>query len=509
MLLALAVVVSGTIQLSERGGSELQSWGRAGVEVAGVVLEPASRAPRDDADSEETATSGGWAGADGALRTRLRADLVPRRSGEGVPRSARVVVQAVIDCPGVGAVAWGQRIRGEGRLVPARASPGDAALVRVSECSLVEGPGGPLGAAAELRRAMADRAAQLPGDGGRLLPGLAIGDDSGVPDSLSEAMVLSGLSHLTAVSGANCAIVVAIALAAAAACGARRAGRIAAGATALLGFVLLVTPEPSVIRAAVMAIAVLIAMASGHRAAAGLALAVAVTVCLVVDPWLIREYGFLLSVASTAALVTIAGPMTRVFARRMPGPLAAALAVPLSAQLACQPVIAILDPAVSLVSVPANILAAPAAPLATVLGLLCCLAGPVLPTIATGIGALAWVPSTWIALCARAGAALPMLRLELAHGVTAVVFCALLSAVVVVAVLAATPGLPADGAPGRVRLPPLTSAMAAAAVGLCLAALLVSSVRPVIRSAAVPDDWTVFGCDVGQGDAVLVRVGGS
>ena len=52
-----------------------------------------------------------------------------------------------------------------------------------------------------LRQRFADAAARLPGDGGRLLPGLAIGDTTRVDEALDSAMKVSSLSHLTAVSG--------------------------------------------------------------------------------------------------------------------------------------------------------------------------------------------------------------------------------------------------------------------------------------------------------------------
>jgi competence protein ComEC len=58
-------------------------------------------------------------------------------------------------------------------------------------------------------------------------------------------MKASSLSHLTAVSGANCALIVAGAFGLAALCGARRGVRVGAGLVALGSFVILVSPEPS------------------------------------------------------------------------------------------------------------------------------------------------------------------------------------------------------------------------------------------------------------------------
>jgi competence protein ComEC len=53
----------------------------------------------------------------------------------------------------------------------------------------------------DLRGRFRDAAGALPGDGGDLLPGLAIGDTSAVGVPLDAAMKATSLSHLTAVSG--------------------------------------------------------------------------------------------------------------------------------------------------------------------------------------------------------------------------------------------------------------------------------------------------------------------
>ena len=80
---------------------------------------------------------------------------------------------------------------------------------------------------------------------------------------------------------------------------------------ALVGFIVLVTPESSVVRAGAMAVVVLIALASGRPGGGVAALAVAVIVLLCVDPWYSRDYGFALSVCATAGLLLLAGPLSR------------------------------------------------------------------------------------------------------------------------------------------------------------------------------------------------------
>ena len=119
----------------------------------------------------------------------------------------------------------------------------------------------------------------------------------------------SSLSHLTAVSGANCAIVVGLAFGAVAAAGGSRAARVAGGVVALIGFVLLVTPEPSVVRAAAMALIAMLGVLLGRTGAGIAVLCLAVTVLLVADPWLAGSLGFALSAVATGSLLLWARPL--------------------------------------------------------------------------------------------------------------------------------------------------------------------------------------------------------
>lgn len=346
-----------------------------------------------------------------------------------------------------------------------------------------------------LRTGFAEAAEALGGDGGALVPGLAIGDTSAVGDELDAAMKASSLSHLTAVSGANCAIVTAAAFALAAAAGFGRRSRVVVALVALLGFVVLVTPESSVVRAGVMAVVVLIALVSGRPGGGVAALAIAVVLLLCIDPWYSRDYGFALSVCATAGLLLLAGPLARALGRVMPTPLAIVLGVPLAAQLACQPVLVLLDPAIALYGVPANLLAAPAAPVGTVAGLLGCLLMPLLPSVGFAFLQVAWLPASWIALVAHAAAALPLGRLPWipdAAGAGLLVVCTALALWLVF-----------DRTPrprSRVAVAAVLLIALAVPVGIGLGA-------PMLGRALRPGSWDLAACDVGQGDAVFVRSG--
>ncbi|WP_167051371.1 ComEC/Rec2 family competence protein [Salinibacterium sp. ZJ77] len=375
------------------------------------------------------------------------------------------------------------------------AEPGDSITV----LAFADEPGERLGrappvlaAAADLRAGLRELASALPGRGAQLLPGLAVGDTSRVDEGLHADMKISSLSHLTAVSGANCAIVVGAVFAIAAALGTPRGVRVGAALLALIGFVVLVTPEPSVLRASVMAGVVLIGLASGRPMRGVPALALAVVVLLVVDPWTARSYGFALSVLATAGLLLLASPLASLLARWVPAPLALVVAIPLAAQLACQPVLVLLSPTIAGWGVLANVLAGPAAPLATVLGLIACLLAPVAPPIAVALAAIAWLPATWVASVATLGADLPGARLPWLDGAAGLVSLAALTAL----------GLVAAFAPQGSRWRRASSIVVL--TGLVAAGTTPALVR-LADTLSRPSDWQFAMCDVGQGDALVVR----
>lgn len=376
------------------------------------------------------------------------------------------------------------------------AYPGDRAVVAITArtVEVLNPPAGLWAATAALRQSLVAAAAGLPGGGGELVPGLAVGDTSAVSGETDAQMKASSLSHLTAVSGANCALVVGIGYLLAAACGARRGARVAVGVVALAGFVALVTPEPSVVRAATMAGIAMIALLLGREGAGLAVLSAAVVTLLITDPWLAQSLGFALSVAATAALLVLARPLARALARLMPHPLALGLSVPLAAQLACGPLLILVEPRVALWGVAANVLAAPAAPAATVVGLLACLSAPV-PILQSGLAALAWLPASWIAATASVTSSLPFASLSWPEGLGGAALLIGVSALVVFALV-----IPRESRWRRARGVSIVSL--SAVVGVVLGGVALSGVA---GRWTIPGDWTVLACDVGQGDALLVR----
>ncbi|MFF1879042.1 ComEC/Rec2 family competence protein [Leifsonia sp. NPDC058230] len=354
-----------------------------------------------------------------------------------------------------------------------------------------------LGWTARIRERLAAGAALTPGDGGALLPGLSIGDVTAVGEQLDEDMKASSLSHLTAVSGANCALVTGLVFFGGSLVGLGRRGRVAAALVALVAFVVLVTPGASVIRAATMAVVVLIAVARGRPAQGLPVLALAVIVLLLHDPWLARNYGFALSVLATAGLLVLARPLARVLTRWMPRALATVVSIPLAAQVMCQPVLLMLAPTLPLYGVGANLLAEPAAPLATVLGLVACVLLPVAPVLGQAVVWVAWIPAAWIAQVAHTASSLPGSSLPWLDGPVGVALCA--CAVAAIAVLVLSPSGPPRGV-----LATIAGGALIAGVGVYSGSLGGGALGRVL---SIPPDWQIAACDVGQGDGVLVRDG--
>jgi competence protein ComEC len=316
---------------------------------------------------------------------------------------------------------------------------------------------------------------------GGLLVGLVTGDVRRLPTADQDAMQATGLTHLTAVSGSNVAVVAAGVLAL---CGLARAGartRRVAVAVVLGWFAYLTRFEPSVMRAGAMAAMVLLAASRGVLRDARHALSGAVLLLVLLDPLVAGSLGLLLSATATAGVLVVA-PRVRDRLHRLPRRLAELTGITIGAQVAVVPLLLASFGEVPLASVPANVLAVPLAAAAAVVAF----------------------PATVMSIVhVDAGAALFVLARPQAAGILAIAHrfdgvggaAALAAPVTVVALVAGAcwvatrPGSPA----ARVT--------AAATAFACVAA----AVQPLGGRVLPARTFTVTAIDVGQGDAFLVR----
>ncbi|MGW0609830.1 ComEC/Rec2 family competence protein [Streptomyces sp. NPDC002788] len=400
------------------------------------------------------------------------------------------------------------RLRVDARLAPAT-TRGDrvAAVLRVRGRGAPEVVGEPSAAqrlAGRLRAGLREATDGLPADARALLPGLVVGDTSRVTPDLEEAFKETDLTHTLAVSGANFTILLALLLGPpglaqhaerrglAPRLGISLRGTAVLGGALSLGFVVVCRPDPSVVRAAACGAVALLALATGRRRSLLPALATAVLLLVLYDPWLARSYGFLLSVVATGALLTLAPRWSAGLRRRgAPPRLAEALAAAGAAQALCAPVVAVLSARVSLVAVPCNLLAEFAIAPATVLGFAALAAAPVAMPVAEALAWCAHWPAEWIAGIARTGAALPGAGVDWPGSWTG---AALLAAVTLVGLLV-----------GR-RM--LRHPWWCGVCGLLLV-LVVVQPPPLTRTLTgwPPPGWRMVMCDVGQGDAMVLAAG--
>jgi competence protein ComEC len=208
-----------------------------------------------------------------------------------------------------------------------------------------------------LRRTLGQGGAVLSDRHASLLAGLTLGDDRDQPADMTDAFRAAGLTHILAVSGQNVAFV--MVLAAPVLARLRFGPRLVVTLAVLGGFALVTRFEPSVLRATAMAGVAATGAALGRPASSVRVLGLGVCGVLLVDPLLATSLGFRLSVAGAAGIVVAAGRIERV----LPGPrwLAAPLSVTLAAQLAVAPLLVASFGAVPVASLPANLLALPAA----------------------------------------------------------------------------------------------------------------------------------------------------
>lgn len=409
-------------------------------------------------------------------------------AGRPVASTGRVVLLA--PAQGWAALVPGQRLRAVGMLLPPRPGELTVAALRVYEKPARVSPA-PWWqrAARSMRHALREVSAAVLGpDEAGLLPGLVVGDTSALPLRVETDFRAAGLSHLTAVSGSNVVIVVgAVFLLLRLLRLGPRTSAVAAGVV-LLGYVILVGSEPSVLRAGLMGAVGLLALALGRNRSALPALAFSVAVLVLADPGMAVSVGFALSVVATAALVLLA-PVWVAAARRwgVPGGVAEAVAVPLAAFVATVPIIAGISGQVSLVTVAANVLAAPVVAPATVLGVVAAVGAMVVPVLAEAAVWLAGPEVSWLVLVAQEAASVPGAVVGWPGGWWGGLAAALVCA----------------GGVAVTRSRMVLTALTAVLAGVAVVAVPVVIVTP----GWPPSRWVFVACDVGQGDGLVLSTG--
>lgn len=326
-------------------------------------------------------------------------------------------------------------------------------------------------------------------DASGLVAGLTIGERGAISEELAEQMKALSLTHLVAVSGANLAIVMGVVYLITARLGLSRNLRFSSALLVMAGYVLLVGPESSVIRAATMAVFVMLGLWVGRGTNPLAALSLAIIFLLSVDPGLAVDIGFGLSALATAGLLVLAPKLYGLLEDKMPKLLAIGIAATVSAQLYTLPIILYLQPSLPVYSVLANLLVEPLVAPVTILGLIAVLTIWI-PPVSSLISFIASLGSNWIVVVASNLAPMPFVRLHFIDGPIGVLLAT--SFVVALSVHFST-------SRAFLRVAAKTSM-----AGLVIVAGAWTA-TDVVRSETFAGSWQVFFCDVGQGDAALIR----
>jgi competence protein ComEC len=385
----------------------------------------------------------------------------------------RVPVRVIMSDLSAKSLLPGQRISVSARVLASKEPRVAALLISNSKIEVLTQPSRWAASLAHIRLGL--RSASRGGDGGSLIPGMVLGDTSLQSDEFKNQMRRSGLTHLVAVSGANFAIVSAFVLWCMQFIFRTMRWRVLATAIALICFIALVRPSPSVLRAAAMAAVLLIAYATKRGADSLPALGFAIAAVVIGDPWQSRDPGFALSVLATAGLLLLAPRIIAFFERALPKLLAQAMAPPIAAMVFCAPVIVAIAGYLSPMSIIANLLAAPAVAPITIVGFIAALISPIAPQVSMVLVNLVKPMAWWIATVADWAAGFRVLTIQ--KGLIGFLAITVVIALVLLA-------------PRKIVITAL---------------ILVLSLTYLQRFPG--GDWQVVNCDIGQGDGMVVNLG--
>ncbi len=359
--------------------------------------------------------------------------------------------------------------------------------------------GFPLGALNALRDCLADTlTTALPEPQAGLAQGILFGLRGNVAPNVLDAFNRTGMTHVLAISGFNIAVV-ATALSLVTRRVLRRAPAALVAVVGVALYTALVGASPSVVRAAIMGIIVIAATYLGRQSHILTSLVLVAALMTLLDPLIVWDVAFQLSFLATGGLGVVAPALTRLLGR-LPGLLRGTIVTTVAAQMATLPVVAVNFHQVSLVALPANLLALPALPLVMLTSGLTVIGGVVSPLIGSAVGWIAWLFLTCQIVIVEVLSGLSWASVSI--GELPVAFAWAYYIALGLALLGASHRL----SPVRwdwLRLGPrwLPKSLIGASAVLAAVAWLGVLTAPT-------EELSVSFLNVGQGDAILIRTGG-
>ena len=441
---------------------------------------------------------------------------VPRRTdGQVRVRVETADGRLMVEAPEpVGDLTIGTRVRAAGVV----REPGDwersylrrlgiANVLAAAEIAPLPGTRGGLTGRLDAIRARAEQAlaAGTSPAASALLRGFVLGEDDRIDPRTADEFKRSGLAHLLAVSGMNIVLLAVLAGVVLAAAGVPLRQRL----LCILGLIAVYVPVagggPSIQRAGLMGAAGVVAALAGRPRSRWYAVLAALAGTLALDPRASGDIGWQLSFAAVIGILLASAPIGAALAGPRPGRVRAALAegagLTIAATLATAPLIAFHFGTLSIVTLPANLLAAPLEAPVMWLGMLAAALGQqsVLP-----VTPITWLGGTavgYVAQVASWTAAPSWAQLQVAsgdpRGLAASYALLGLSTWVVLRWARRRRGL-RSGRSGR---------HAARVIALALAVLVALLTAAVLPAGKAPSSagLRIDVLDVGQGEATLLR----
>ncbi|MGH2970571.1 MAG: ComEC/Rec2 family competence protein [Gaiellaceae bacterium] len=343
--------------------------------------------------------------------------LLQLGAGRAPPQGSRISVVGVLRLPrgpsnGFDESSWLHR-------------QGVHVVLKAKEWRVVGRRGGIAGVGDRLQRWLsADSAYGLHGERRSVVDAIVLGHAEGLDDSLLARFRASGLYHCLAVDGLKVATVAAGAMLLVRR---RFAGQLAALA-AVGAYVLAVGLHPSVVRAAVAATLGSLAWLFSRQRDSWHALLVGAVVLLAWNPMFVLDAGFQLSFGAVAGIFVVTPRVVRALeGYPVPRWLAQLIGVSTACGLATAPVTWMQFHQISLVTVPANVVAVPVVAEMLVLALVTALIAPVAPPVAAALGQVNGWGAWFVAGCARVFGGLPGAQVTSPPGAALVAAGALLA----------------------------------------------------------------------------------
>jgi competence protein ComEC len=323
----------------------------------------------------------------------------------------------------------------------------------------------------------------LPPPQAALLRGMVLGQDEALSEQARDDFQASGLTHLVAASGQNVMLLCALVFALSALLGIGLRARLLLALAVIALYVPLAGAGPSIQRAGVMGAAGVAATLAGRPASRAYALLLAAAVTLALNPRAAEDAGWQMSFAAVAAIMLLAAPVGAALRRRrVPAGLSEAIALTVAATIGTAPLIAVHFDRTSVVSLPANVLAAPAVAPVMWLGMVAAAVGQVSAAAAGPFSAVAAYPLAFVGWVGGAAARMPGASVGVPTWAVGIACAAAVAAIL---------------AP-RARRAIGVGVAVAAAVALVV-------VRAPGGGLAPPAGLRVTFLDIGQGDATLIQ----